>query len=202
MYHIIICRVIRRCVVYGIGIAGDSDFEEKTYDCVIIHNVIVWLYHCIIYTYIHLHIFHYVYVLYVIIIIVVVVVVVITFIIISSISSLSGEDGRARLRDPRLRLHHQPEGRVGDAIHMCVCIYNRHLGLINAPPPYLCFSSKRPFSLLFLLSKRPEIYKIMAKTLLIRREIPAAPSWGPSWGSSIFSQTRPPKKWSVVHIKY
>ena len=26
-------------------------------------------------------------------------------------------------------------------------VYNRHLGLTNAPPPYLCFSSKRPFSL-------------------------------------------------------
>ena len=31
-------------------------------------------------------------------------------------------------------------------------IYNRHLGLINAPP-YLCFSSKRPFSLLIYYQK-------------------------------------------------
>ena len=32
-------------------------------------------------------------------------------------------------------------------------IYNPHLGLINAPPPYFCFSSKRPFSLLIYYQK-------------------------------------------------
>ena len=38
-------------------------------------------------------------------------------------------------------------------VYMCVYIYNRHLGLINAPPPYLLFSSKRPFSLLIYYQK-------------------------------------------------
>ena len=73
-------------------------------------------------------------------------------------------------------------------------IYNLHLGLINAPP-LICFVFlQTTFFTIHLLSKWPSIDKNMAKTLLIRREIPAAPSWGSSWGSSIFSQNETPQK--------
>ena len=35
----------------------------------------------------------------------------------------------------------------GDYIYIYIYMYNPHLGSISAPPPYLLFSSKRPFSL-------------------------------------------------------
>ena len=52
-------------------------------------------------------------------------------------------------------------------------MYNRHLGLINAPPLFICFLQTTSFTI-DLLSKRPDIYTIMAKTLLII----LPPSWG------------------------
>ena len=52
-------------------------------------------------------------------------------------------------------------------------MYNPHLGLINAPPLILFFLQTTCFTII-LLSKRPDIYKIMAKTLLII----FPPSWG------------------------
>ena len=54
-----------------------------------------------------------------------------------------------------------------------IYIYNRHLGLINAPP-LCCLFLQTAFFTLHLLSKRPEMYKILAKTLLII----FPPSWG------------------------
>ena len=49
------------------------------------------------------------------------------------------------------------------SMYVCVCtyiyiyiyiyMYNPHLGLISAPPPYLLFSSKRPFSLFIYYQK-------------------------------------------------
>ena len=42
---------------------------------------------------------------------------------------------------------------------------NRHLGLITAPLIFIFL--RTTFFTIHLLSKRPEIYKIMAKTLLI-----------------------------------
>ena len=72
-------------------------------------------------------------------------------------------------------------------------MYNRHLGLINAPPPYLLSSSKRPFSL-FIYYQHGKTYTNLAKTLLIRREIPAV-HLGGHLGDHPFSlKTRPPKK--------
>ena len=46
---------------------------------------------------------------------------------------------------------------------MYLYIYNRHLGLINAPPLIVVFLQTTSFTI-DLLSKRPEIYNIMAKT--------------------------------------
>ena len=43
--------------------------------------------------------------------------------------------------------------------------YNPHLVLINAPPPYSCFFLQTTFFNIHLLSKRPDIYQILAKTL-------------------------------------
>ena len=65
-------------------------------------------------------------------------------------------------------------------IYVCICVYiyiyiytyNRHLGLINAPL-FVVFLQTTSFTI-DLQSKRPEIYKIMAKTLLII----FPPSWG------------------------
>ena len=59
-------------------------------------------------------------------------------------------------------------------VYVCVCIYNPHLGLINTSPPYLCFSSKRPFSLFIYYQKGQKYTQITAKTLLII----FPPSWG------------------------
>ena len=53
-------------------------------------------------------------------------------------------------------------------------VYNPLLGLINAPPPLLVFFLQTNSFTIDLLSKRAEIYKIMAKTLLI--------TFPPSWG--------------------
>ena len=77
---------------------------------------------------------------------------------------------------------------------MYIYIYIQSPPWINKrPPPHLLFSSKRPFSLCIYYKKRPEIYKILAKTLLIRREIPAV-HLGGHLGDHPFSlQTRPPK---------
>ena len=58
-------------------------------------------------------------------------------------------------------------------IYIYIYMYNRHLGLINAPPPYLFFLQTTSFTI-DSLSKRPEIYKIVAKTLFII----FPPSWG------------------------
>ena len=55
---------------------------------------------------------------------------------------------------------------------MCVYTYNRHLGLINAP--LIVFFFQTTSFTIDILSKRPEIYNIMAKTLLII----FPPSWG------------------------
>ena len=55
---------------------------------------------------------------------------------------------------------------------MCMCIYNRHLGLINAPL-ILFFLQTTSFTIDFL-STMSEIYNNMAKTLLII----FPPSWG------------------------
>ena len=52
-------------------------------------------------------------------------------------------------------------------------MYNPHLGLINAPPPLIVVFLQTTFFTLHLLSTKTEIYNILAKTLLIRREIPA-----------------------------
>ena len=84
-------------------------------------------------------------------------------------------------------------------IYIYIYIYNRHLGLINAPP-LIFFFLQTTFVTIQLLSKWPNIDNILAKTLLIRREIPAAPSWGSSWGSSIFSQNETPPK--VISCTY
>ena len=54
-------------------------------------------------------------------------------------------------------------------------MHNPHLGLINAaPPPYLFVFFQTTFFTIHLLSKRPDICKMMAKTLLII----FPPSWG------------------------
>ena len=58
-------------------------------------------------------------------------------------------------------------------IYIYMYVYNPHLGLINAPPPYFVFLQTTFFTI-HLLSTRPEIYNIMAKTLLII----FPPSWG------------------------
>ena len=52
-------------------------------------------------------------------------------------------------------------------------MYNPHLGLINAPP-LICLFLQTTSLTIDLLSKRPDIYKIMAKTL----SIIFPPSWG------------------------
>ena len=57
--------------------------------------------------------------------------------------------------------------------YIYIYIYNLHLGLLNAPPLFVVFLQTTSFTI-DLLSKRPEIYKIMAKTLLII----FPPSWG------------------------
>ena len=59
-------------------------------------------------------------------------------------------------------------------IYIYIYIYNPHLGLINAPPPLFLFFLQTTFFTIHLLSKRSEIYKIMAKTFLII----FPPSWG------------------------
>ena len=51
-------------------------------------------------------------------------------------------------------------------VYIYIYIYNRHLGLINAPPLFVFFLQTTFFTI-HLLSKRPEIYTILAKTLLI-----------------------------------
>ena len=56
-------------------------------------------------------------------------------------------------------------------VHIRIC--NPHLGLINASPPLIFVFLQTTFLTIHLLSKRPEIYKGMAKTLLI-----IFPSWG------------------------
>ena len=77
-------------------------------------------------------------------------------------------------------------------IYIYIYTYNRHLGLINAPL-FFCFLQTTFFTI-HLLSKRPEVYTNMAKTLLIRREIPAV-HLGGHLGDHPFSlKTRPPKK--------
>ena len=48
-----------------------------------------------------------------------------------------------------------------------VCIYNLHLGLIKVSPLFV-FPLKTTFFTIHLLSTRPDIYYILAKTLLIR----------------------------------
>ena len=57
---------------------------------------------------------------------------------------------------------------------MHICIYNPHLGLINATPPLFCFFLQTTCVTINLLSKRSDIYTSMAKTLLII----FPPSWG------------------------
>ena len=59
-------------------------------------------------------------------------------------------------------------------IYICIYICNLHLGLINTPPPLILFFLQTTSFTIDLLSNRPEIYKIMAKTLLII----FPPSWG------------------------
>ena len=57
-------------------------------------------------------------------------------------------------------------------IYIYIYIYNPHLGLINAP--YFLFFLQTTSFTIDLLSNIPEIYTIMAKTLLII----FPPSWG------------------------
>ena len=82
-------------------------------------------------------------------------------------------------------------------IYIYTYIYNRHLGLINAPPLFLLFLQTTFFTI-HILSKRPEVYKILAKTLFIRREMPAVHlggHLGGHLGDHPFSlKTRPLKK--------
>ena len=52
-------------------------------------------------------------------------------------------------------------------MYIYIYIYNPHLGLINAPPLFV-FPLKTTIVTIHLLSKRPDIYLILAKTLLIR----------------------------------
>ena len=56
-------------------------------------------------------------------------------------------------------------------MYVYIYIYNRHLGLISAP--LICVFLQTTFVTIHLLSKRPDIYTILAKTLFIWREIPA-----------------------------
>ena len=51
-------------------------------------------------------------------------------------------------------------------IYIYIYICNLHLGLINAPPPE-CVFLQTTFLTIHLLSQRPDIYKLLAKTLLI-----------------------------------
>ena len=84
-------------------------------------------------------------------------------------------------------------------MYVYIYIYNRHLGLINAPPLYLFFLQTTFFTI-HLLSKGPDIHNILAKTLLIRREIPAV-HLGGHLGDHPFSlKTRPPQK--VISCTY
>ena len=79
------------------------------------------------------------------------------------------------------------------SLSIYIYIYNRHLGLINTPPLFVLFLQATFFTI-HVLSKRPYIYTIMAKTLLIRREIPAV-HLGGHLGDHPFSlKARPPQK--------
>ena len=88
-------------------------------------------------------------------------------------------------------------------------MYNPHLGLINTPPLFVVFLQTTFFTI-HLLSKRPEIYWILAKTLLIRFCDTGDTSWvilevilGVKKGIIHFLSKRdPPQKWSVVHVNH
>ena len=74
-------------------------------------------------------------------------------------------------------------------------VCNPHLGLINGPPLF-CFSQKQLLSLLIYYQKGQTYYKFWPRLyeyVSATREIPAVPSWGSSWGSSIFSQSETPQ---------
>ena len=77
-------------------------------------------------------------------------------------------------------------------------MYNLHLGLINAHPPDFWLLLQTTFFTNHLLTKRSEIHKFLAKTLLIRREIPAVHlggHLGGHLGDHPFSlKARPPNK--------
>ena len=64
-------------------------------------------------------------------------------------------------------------------VYIYIYIYNRHLGLINAPPLICLFSPNDIFHYSFII-KRPDIYKIMTKTLLI--------IFPPSWEDPLYNK--------------
>ena len=68
--------------------------------------------------------------------------------------------------------------------YIYIYIYSRHLGLINAPL-FVVFLQTTFFTI-YLLSKRPEIYKIMAKTL----SIIFPPSLGALMGGDPFARMK------------
>ena len=53
------------------------------------------------------------------------------------------------------------------SLYIYIYTHNRHLGLIKFAPPYFVFFPQTTLFTIHILSNRPDIYKIMAKTLLI-----------------------------------
>ena len=80
-----------------------------------------------------------------------------------------------------------------------MCIYNLHLGLINAPPPDLFFPPNGLFHYSFTIKKVRNILNSGQDFINLTGDT-GWPSWGSSWGSSIFSQSETPPK--VISCTY